>query len=56
MGLAEGSTKSGVLYAELVNESSAFLPATVGLICRSEGGIKKLRSSFKGLDMSGRRK
>jgi len=42
VSLAEGGAVGGVLNAELVNEGPAFFPATIGFICRSEGGIEEL--------------
>ena len=44
MSLAEGGAEGGVLDPELVDEGSAFFPATVCFICRGEGGVEKLGS------------
>jgi hypothetical protein len=44
VSLAEGGAEGGVLDTELVDEGSAFFPATVCFICRGKGGVEELRS------------
>jgi hypothetical protein len=51
MGLAKGGTESGVLYAQLIDESATLFPAAGGLIGRGKGGIEKSRSLLEGLDV-----
>jgi hypothetical protein len=54
LGLAtEGGTEGGIFDAELIDEGSAFFPATVCLVGRCEGCVEQLRTRLEGLDTSG---
>ena len=52
LSLVEGLTKSSILDAQLVNESTTFFPTPVCLVSRREGGIQELGTRFEGLYMT----
>ena len=52
LGLVEGLTKSGILDAQLIDESTALLPTPVCLVGRCEGGVQQLGTRFEGLYMT----